>query len=126
MRIRAVAEEVGHEPHATDMGGNVGAYVRIFGTWEHAKEEAGVKGYIAPEKEHLPVPTYTYKYHLSKDELAEERGMFEERQAARAGALPEPRPFVLTTHLGRNLKKLRDDEYLPSRDAVDVAQSAHR
>jgi hypothetical protein len=125
-QIREAAERCGHEPATGDMQGNVGAYTRLFGSWEHAKEEAGVKNYVAPEKEHPPVPTYTYKYHLSPDELAEERRLFLERQAARAGALPTPRPFVLTTHLGRNMKRLRDDEYLPSRDAVDVALSAHR
>lgn len=126
--IRAAAERCGHEPASGDMGQNVGAYTRIFGTWEHAKEEAGVKNYVPPEKEKPPVPTYTYKYALTKEELAEEHRLFEERQRIRRAAEPEhvKRPFVLTSHVARTKRTSRDDEFLPDRAAMEVALSAHR
>ena len=126
MRIREKAVEIGHEPHTTDMGGNVGAYVRLFGTWETAKEIAGVKNYTPPPKP--PVAERTYKYQLSPEELAEEKRLYEERQRIKRAAEPEHVriPFVMTSHVGRASRKGRDNEYLPSWDAIEVAKSAHR
>lgn len=128
MRIREKAVEIGHEPHTTDMGGNVGAYVRLFGTWETAKEIAGVKNYTPPPKPAPPMAERTYKYQLSPEELAEEKRLYEERMKARRALEPEHVriPFVMTSHVGRASRKGRDNEYLPSRDAVEVALSAHR
>lgn len=127
-KLRETAEKIGHEPHTTDMGGNVGAYCRLFGSWENAKEVAGVKGYVAPEKPKPPIPVRTYKYALAPEELAEEKRLYEEREKRRRAGEPEhvKRPFVLTSHIGRGLKKLREDEYLPPRDAILVAQSTKR
>lgn len=79
MRIRAVAEKIGREPSTADMDGRTGPYCRIFGSWETAKKEAGVKGYVAPEKPKPKVAVTNYRYALTPEELAHERKLFLER-----------------------------------------------
>lgn len=133
MRIRAAAEKCGHEPATGDMEGNVGAYCRIFGTWEHAKEEAGVKGYVAPKKEKPPVPTRTYKYVLTEEEWEAERQAFFGRKIRKAmqEAEHERKRFsyrnISGSNIGRRFEKsMREDEYIPPRDAILVALSTRR
>ena len=129
-QIREVTVRVGREPSTGDMGGNIGAYVRLFGSWETAKEIAGVKGYIAPEKDKPPIPTRAYNYVLTPEEMSAEREAYRARCLARAQkeAVHERRGFSFSPpNIGKRFeKKLRENEYLPPRDALMEVVHAYR
>lgn len=119
-RVQEVTYRIGHEPSSGDMGGNIGAYVRLFGSWEHAKEIAGVKHYAPPpvlEPVIYEVPPDPNA--LTSEELAEERRLFLLRRSKRQAEDPVHviRPGRLTSHLGKAFRGFMDNEYLPPDDA---------